>query len=150
MTFACSLRHRPVQAVNAGHIPGLDNGAPFDPYTLPAPAFRTLVRNAVARSDDKEFTISGAILPGPVGDESWRASAAAAKFFLWYSADTGETQCTDRDTGLPCSAYLKDVLVAPPSRRPLAWLMRNVLLSQPYPIPGYDAGAHFRLHCFGP
>ncbi len=150
MTFACSLRDRPVQAVNAGHIPGLDAGAPFDPYTLPAPAFRTLVRDAAARSDDEEFTITGALLPGATGDEAWRASAAAARFFLWYRRDAGDVQCTDRDTGLPCSDWLRSVVAAPPSRRLLPALMRKVLLSQPYPILSQDAGAHRRVTCFGP
>ena len=122
-------------------------------YTVPAPEFRRLLREARLRYGDETFTVAGAVLPGPTGDEKWRATAAAARFEIRHSPSEG-ARCVDGDTGATCARDVEAALLAPPSGNPLGWFVRRLLLSQPYPIVPEDIelghGPSKRLHCFGP
>lgn len=180
MTFSCAAANKPPVAVNRGHIVGLDESAPFDPYTLPAPELRRILRDARARYPLEDFDVVGALLPGVEGDEKWRAFASAEDFVLRrridragndslvclrYSnnssrsggsvASAGEEENSGGDNAekgnlLPCSASLERILLTPLSDHIFARFMRWILLSQPYPILAEDAKSHRRLHCFGP
>ena len=92
------------------------------------------------------------VLPGAAGDESWRATAARVRFEIVASAHG--VRCVDSDTGAACASEVRSALVAPPSGHPLAWLVRRLLVSQPYPIVREDLelghGGSRNLHCFGP
>lgn len=129
---------------------------PFDPFTLLAAETRRQIREAMSRYPDEPFDIRGALLPGFVGDEAWRATASRAKFVLERRLDaaSGDTiVCSDPDTGDACPNWVSAILLTPPSDHWFSGLMRRLLLSQPYPILAEDLQQHGhtrRLHCFGP
>ena len=160
MTFACALGNRIESLgsnVNSGHIPGLDDSAPFDPYTIAAPEFRRLLSIATWRFPSEDFEIRGAILPGIEGDEAWRANEASSRFVIirrqqnsLLANDTQTMQCIDLDSQLPCDKWTEMTLLAQPSDHWLAIVFRKVLLQQPYPVVFDESLAHRRVHCFGP
>ena len=159
--MGCSTPHHKANAgreVNDGFWGGVAGAnvfdVPFDPYTLPAPELRRIIRDSRSRYPLENFNIEGVLLPGVEGDEDWRANAVAERFVLHrrvthaHNADT--IRCVDMKTGAPCKPWLEAILLAPPSPHPLAFFFRKLLLQQPYPIVKEDAGEHRRVHCFGP
>ena len=111
------------------------------------------------RFPGEPFEIDGAVLPGAEGDEVWRATASAADFRIAYDG-ASRIECIDPATGAACAAWVEARLLAPPSGRWAAALMRRVLLQMPLPIlpsfvpsgdqeDGSDAGNKWGVHCMG-
>ena len=154
MTFACAIGNRLDSKVNQGHIPGLIDSSPFDPYTLPSAEFRNLIHIARSRFPLESFEIEGALLPGIEGDEEWRAKDAKARFRIHrkYSSSLNaeNIECQNLETNLPCEEWLEKTLLQSPSKHWIAVFFRRILLQQPYPIVLEDAGPHRAVHCFGP
>ena len=117
---------------------------PFDPFTLLAAETRRQIREAISRYPDEPFDVRGALLPGFVGDEAWRATASRADFVLERrpGAAGDALTCTDPATGEECAPWVRAVLLTPPSDHWFGRLMRRLLLSQPYPILAEDLEAH--------
>ena len=126
----------------------------FDKWSIPVPEFRNrLLIQARDRFPDENFEVSGALLPGIEGDELWRASASAASFVIRRSVDGDgfeDISCIDPDSGGLCPTWLSAQLLTPPTNRWLPWLVRRLLLSQPYPIVMKDVDNSKSVHCFGP
>ena len=140
-------------AQSAEHQPPLDASVPHDPFTMLAPEVRRVIREARSRHPGEDFDIRGALLPGPSGDELWRAHAASHRFVLRrrVSGAAGEEHisCEDEEGGA-CDERVRAVLLAPPSPHAFAWLMRRLLFSQPYPLVAEDVGEHRRGACTWP
>lgn len=159
MAFACAIGNQPTLGTgsNASILSAAAGvaaaSAPFQPYTVPTPELRRLLRDARARHPTEDFVLSGALLPGAQGDETWRARAASARFAIHRrhaTARAGETlTCTD-EAGDACDTWVAAQLLTEPSGRWLAQLASKLLLQQPYPLVAGDEGAHRRVHCFGP
>ena len=112
-------------------------------YSLPSMEMRRIIRDAQLRFPGESFVIEGALLPGCSGDEAWRATAADSRFTISRNGDRGSISCVEG--GDAC-----ETLLVPLSTHWFAEFLRSVLLQQAYPILMEDAGAHRRVHCFGP
>ena len=126
--------------------------AHHDPFSIPSPEVRRIIREARSRHPSENFDIVGALLPGKEGDELWRAYSAVERFHLRRRVSSEGTEvisCYDPD-GVECSDKLQGILLTPASSHWFAWLVRRLLFSQPYPIVAEDIGPHRRVHCFGP
>lgn len=159
MAFSCAIGNQPMVSPRGSNASILSAAsgvaaatATFERYTIPAPELRRMIRDARARYPDEAFDLSGVLLPGAEGDETWRATAAAARFVIRRrqepSGGEGLT-CVD-EGGAPCDSWVVARLLAEPSGHWLAWLANKLLLQQPYPLVAGDEGAHRRVHCFGP
>jgi hypothetical protein len=153
MSFSCAVNNRPVSTVssNASIISSTGEWG-FERYTIPAAEMRRLLRDARSRYPEESLQVSGAILPGPEGDETWRANAAAARFVIRRRFDSTGAEhvvCVDEED-TPCAGWVEEQLLAAPSGHWLAMLASKMLLQQPYPLVVGDEGPHRRLHCFGP
>ena len=127
----------------------------FTRYTIAAPEMRRVIRNARSRHPLEDFDISGALLPGVVGDEKWRATASEADFILRRRFDERGIESmscmtkTDEDGEEPCDDWVHSVLLAPATNHIFTRLMRALLLQMPDPILMLDDGSHRLMHCMG-
>jgi len=121
------------------------------PFTLPAFELRRLIAEAAARR--QPFSLTYARLPGTTGDETWRATAAAATVEAHLDAAGALVACTrveassDDDAKHPCT---ETELVALP---PLPWLATKLVLYLPYPVQFRDPATQTpppNIQCFGP
>ena len=128
----------------------------FTPYTIAAPEMRRVIRDARSRHPLEDFDISGALLPGVIGDNKWRATASEADFILRRRFDergiesmSCMTKPTDEDGAEPCDDWVHSVLLAPATNHIFTRLMRALLLQMPDPILMLDDGSHRLMHCMG-
>ena len=133
----------------------------FVRWTIPVPEFRNrLFVQTRDRFPDESFFIEMSILPGNgEGDEIFRTTATAARVMITRSFDAKgaeHIECTrldesgENENDGVCASEIEARLLTPPTNRWLPFLVRKLLLSQPYPIVEKDVGSHKALHCFGP
>ena len=68
--------------VNSGKWEDTNETFTLTPYTIAAAEMRRVIRHARSRHPQEDFDITGALLPGVVGDEKWRATASETDFIL--------------------------------------------------------------------
>ena len=137
----------------AGRTAGTDPGPPFTPrpsplidegfgyvaFTLRALELRRVLTDA--RASAAAFSLTYTRLPGPEGNETWRASGRT-RFVTLVEDGSGGRACTyapsASEAGAPCSA---DELALLPDALPLAQGIgiHRLLFGKPYPVlPGWD------------
>ena len=110
----------------------------FMPHTLSALGLRRLIAAALAQGD--VFWLEYAKLPGAIGDEAWRTTAAAARFRVEVTGGQ-VARCEEKETGKPCDARER-ALLDPPSAPTDA--LAYFLIPQPNPIV---EGLTDEMHC---
>ena len=138
--------HSQTPAIGSPPAAYLDPSAPRVKWTVPAFELRRLIEEA--HDLGETFMIQYTVLEGQIGSERWRKRATGRTVTLVEDGKGDRTCNTTRLSDL--EEAVSCVCSQCASLPPPSFILRKILVQQPYPIIDEDSDAESNIICFGP